>query len=223
MKAGDPKQTVVLSVVAVVVLGVAVMRILPKKSSSLAEVAKAQKEAAAAQASVSADETLVLRTDPFFHPELGIDRTKVATPPDPSDTTPAQPLPGINTDVVPWRAPAGTNPVQPVGPNTTGTGDQSAGSGSAGGTGKDPSANGKPEETTGVNQQEESSPQVVVNAILTVAKPLAYIAIDGVEVRLGIGGDLNGLGTIVSISSRAVVVKTAKGKVTLIVGEPKKL
>lgn len=221
MKAGDPKQTVVLSVVAVVVLGVAVMRILPKKSSSLAEVAKAQKEAAAAQASVASDGTLVLRTDPFFHPELGIDRTKVA--PDPSGTTPAQPLPGINTDTVPWKAPAGTNPVQPEGPSSTGTGDQSTGSGAAGGTGKDPSANGKPEESTGANQQEESSHQVVVNAILTVAKPLAYIAIDGAEVRLGVGGDLNGLGTIVSISSRAVVVKTAKGKVTLIVGEPKKL
>ncbi len=209
MKAGDPKQTVVLSVVAVVVLGVAVVRILPKKGSSIAAVARAQEASRAAKASVAVGMSTLLRSDPFYHPAL-----RVAKIP----TGPTLPLPPNSTlpKVIPpdWAASIGVRVAE--GAMEAATGDTKRGSpGDSGGI--------KTEENTGPSQQVRRGHQVVVNAILTVSKPLAYISVDGEEARLGIGDDLHGLGKIVSISSRAVVVKTRTGKVTLIVGEPKKL
>lgn len=201
MKAGDPKQAVVLSVVAVVIVGVAVFRILPKKGSSIAAVAQAQRETQATVSAAAAISSTQLQGDPFFHP--GLRQEKVA--PD-QPNSPSEPSQGTLPRILPQGVPADWDPatgVRPVPP--------------------DGAIDLAPEENTGADQQVQSGHQVVVNAILTVARPQTYISVDGEDGRYGVGDDLRGLGTIVSISSRAVVIKTPAGKVTLIVGEPKKL
>lgn len=199
MKTGDPRQAVVLVVVALAVVGVAVFRILPKSEAGPRGVAdEAVPEVAAVGASTT---TSTLRGDPFYHPKL-------ESPPSASDAPEGSPVGSGSqpeaTPVLPdpskWGVPGSWIPgmigIRPTAPE-----------GAA------------PEETTGAGQQTKKTRKVVLNAVLAVATPFAYLSIDGDEIRAGVGGDLPGIGKVAAIGERAVTVSTARGKVVLKIGE----
>ncbi|MCB8932591.1 MAG: hypothetical protein M9921_06760 [Fimbriimonadaceae bacterium] len=199
MKTGDPKKVLVLVVVALVVLGVAVVRILPKSEQGPRAVEGAEKTADVA--AVVSSQELVLRGDPFYHPKLELP----SSAPDVGEADPAGAAPldvpsGGLPNPARWGVPSGWIPgLIGIRPSTGDTGD--------------------PEEKTGKGQQTKKTRKVVLNAVLSVASPFAYLSVDGTEFRVGIGGEVPGIGTIAAITSGSVTVVTARGKVVFEIGE----
>lgn len=210
MNAGDPKKAVVLAVVAVAILGIAVVRIIPRPEAKPAAAAAAGADPSAAPGKTGLGRQL--RRNPFYL--QGLDTT-VRNPlargdasaggeasvggdaPEPSEPREVSPMLLPNFDMGGEPSPLqGDLDVRP--------------------TEAEP---GKPAEIAGIGQQEKQKRQVLVNAVLEVAKTLAYITVGGEEFRVGVGDDLPQIGKVLSISAKGVVVKTVNGKVTLRVGE----
>jgi hypothetical protein len=199
MKTGDPKKVLVLVVVALVVLGVAVVRIIPKSEQGPRAVEAA--ETSADVAAVVSGEELVLRGDPFYHPKLEVPSSTPEVPgAGATGTSPVDGPSGGLPNPAKWGVPSGWIPgligVRPA------TGDA-----------------GDPEEKTGKGQQTKKTRKVVLNAVLSVASPFAYLSVDGTEFRVGIGGEVPGIGTVATIASGSVTVVTARGKVVFEIGE----
>jgi len=199
LRAGDPKKAVVLGAVAVAILGVAVFRILPR--SDPGTVAGVAATAAGVEPPDQAGDGGIeraLRRNPFYHPGLDL---------------------SIKDDAIEGVRPEleGTKPLTPPPPEgikDPRTLPRVMDTRSTGAT-----QEGRPAESAGSGQQEKQKLKVVVNAVLEVARSLAYVSVDGEEFRVSVGDELPRIGRIVSITSKGVVVKTPSRKVTILVGE----
>lgn len=197
MKTGDPKKALALIVIALVVLGVAVVRILPKNDATPRSAAVAEEEAKAT--SGPPEGSLALRGDPFYHPRLEAPSVPMVEPGSGGSVISAPPestLPYLFGRALPDAWERASIEVRPE-------------------------AGGKPDpaESTGKNQQPKETRKVVLNAVMSVARPYAYFSVDGEEYRVGMGDKLPGIGTVAVLSARSVTVITARRKVVFAIGE----
>lgn len=205
MQTGDPKKVAILSVVAVLIVGIAVFQAIPKGDKPL------RGKAATVQAKTAAhDETqsglhdssptasLALQQDAFAHP--GLERKEAKSEADPAPT--ASKGAGSQPPFDPMQGsigPAGPEPLPGVG----------------GTPAPDPAGN------TGINQQSDQASKTTLKleAIVTVTEPRAFIALDGGEAKAYVeGNSLGGLGKVIKISENSVTIQIGQRKLKLAVG-----
>lgn len=209
MKSGDPKKVAVLSVVALLVIGMAVFRLIPQgQPRRPTSAAKAEKVSDVSLAAIAAIQKppQELSKDPFIHPSLRIDKRDAVRPkeqPAAKSALPGAGIPGLELGGGIGAGDPGEI-VAPIRPD--------------------------PGLFTGPDQQSKkgAAPRVqrtiMVEAIITVDRPRAFIRLDGKEsIPCSEGDVLVGAGKVLAISESAVTIQTAKTTKKLIVGKESKL
>lgn len=192
MTIGDPKKAAVLAIVAVVVSGVAVFRVLPKAEHAMSQLlAPDQKPTVVAE---QLDYPQGLSTDPFGHPLLAKGGSEAPKPP-PSDTPNSggrigfQPMP-LGGDLPKIEPPPGGQPKP------------------------------QPEENTGEDRQLRVESEIRLAAIMSVDQPMALLqGSNDATGSFGIGATAFGFAKVVSIGESKVVLKIKGRRVELAVGE----
>lgn len=172
MKASNPKQVVVLSVVAIGAIGYLGHSLFGLGNAVVARiVGQTEPETKAESAEPPAIELL---GDPFAHPKLASNGLSPAsTPPPTSVTSPQATDPSIPEPSLPPPTIGGSLPLKPQ-------------------FGIVPEASPKPAETTGNDREknENQGPRVALTAIVKVDKPVAFLSLNGKESRAYRPGDL---------------------------------
>lgn len=200
MQVGDSKQAVVLSIVAIIVVGASVFHVLPKSNKS-AQVAQPTASTTSGAAQSNLPQTLL--TDPFTHPSLAT--TSLESDPKEQKSKPAQPethrsevrrLPGSNPNLDQYT------PLPPF-------------------QGSQNIRSANPDENAGIDREPIVSPQVSATlvAVLNVNTPTALISHGDFTQKVKVGEKV-GKWTVKQISESGIILSFQGTSRRISVGAP---
>ncbi len=205
MNVGDPKKAIVLAIVAVIVVSVAVFRVMPSGETRIpASTLIARDKTAEANAPKALDPPDQLKVDSFSHPNLA------ATQPD-GNKSGDQPLAEARRMS---SAKHNSSLVAPFDPTSSAIGNEGAA----------PLPNTKPDENTGIGQQQKGDLRaglpVRLDAVVRSGEAMALLSVaHGAASPCHEGSLVNGHIKVLKIKESSIVIEASGKRIEISVGE----